>query len=286
MQPWSAVTLPSGWWSEDVCHRSAWVRPLTGRDEEDLLAAAAATLPERASALIARCVGGLGPLDALTEAHAAQLTVGDREALLLALRRVTLGERLQCVLDCAACSQAMDIDLAIGALLVAPGAAPSPIYQEAIGAPDGDWHVRYRLPIGADQIAIARACTEAPDCGARELLERCVLDAVSPTGMATDPGALPEAVADALGERMAALDPQAEIALELACPECRTRSHAVLDAADLLFRELAARGAGLYREVHRLALHYHWSERDILALPHGKRRRYLALLADTLGDEA
>jgi hypothetical protein len=28
-----------------------------------------------------------------------------------------------------------------------------------------------------------------------------------------------------------------------------------------------------------LALHYHWSETDILALPAGKRRRYLGLLA-------
>ncbi len=32
-------------------------------------------------------------------------------------------------------------------------------------------------------------------------------------------------------------------------------------------------------EVHVLALHYHWSEADILALPSPKRQRYLALLA-------
>lgn len=38
----------------------------------------------------------------------------------------------------------------------------------------------------------------------------------------------------------------------------------------------------LLTEVHALALHYHWSERDILALPRARRRRYLALLADAL----
>ena len=32
-------------------------------------------------------------------------------------------------------------------------------------------------------------------------------------------------------------------------------------------------------EVHILALHYHWSEADILALPSPKRQRYLSLLA-------
>ena len=36
----------------------------------------------------------------------------------------------------------------------------------------------------------------------------------------------------------------------------------------------------LYTEVHHLALHYHWSERDILALPRGRRQRYLGLLVE------
>jgi hypothetical protein len=39
----------------------------------------------------------------------------------------------------------------------------------------------------------------------------------------------------------------------------------------------------LYEEVHVLALHYHWSEAQILALATPKRRRYLALLARHVG---
>jgi hypothetical protein len=35
----------------------------------------------------------------------------------------------------------------------------------------------------------------------------------------------------------------------------------------------------LYEEVHRLAYHYHWPERDILDLSPTKRRRYLGLVA-------
>jgi hypothetical protein len=38
----------------------------------------------------------------------------------------------------------------------------------------------------------------------------------------------------------------------------------------------------LYTEVHYLALHYHWSEREILALTRGKRRKYLGLLVKQL----
>jgi hypothetical protein len=39
-------------------------------------------------------------------------------------------------------------------------------------------------------------------------------------------------------------------------------------------------------EVHVLALHYHWSEAEILGLPGPKRRRYLALLARHLGQDS
>jgi hypothetical protein len=35
----------------------------------------------------------------------------------------------------------------------------------------------------------------------------------------------------------------------------------------------------LYEEVHVIALHYHWPEAAILALPASRRRRYLGQLA-------
>jgi len=35
----------------------------------------------------------------------------------------------------------------------------------------------------------------------------------------------------------------------------------------------------LYEEIHVMALHYHWSEAQILALPRNRRQRYLALIA-------
>ncbi len=51
---------------------------------------------------------------------------------------------------------------------------------------------------------------------------------------------------------------------------------------DFLLQELDARAVQLLEEVHALALHYHWSEREILALAPTRRERYLALLADSL----
>ncbi|MGH7620647.1 MAG: hypothetical protein ACREPM_25830 [Gemmatimonadaceae bacterium] len=42
----------------------------------------------------------------------------------------------------------------------------------------------------------------------------------------------------------------------------------------------------LIEEVHVLALHYHWSESDILRLTRAKRQRYLALLERALSRDA
>jgi hypothetical protein len=56
----------------------------------------------------------------------------------------------------------------------------------------------------------------------------------------------------------------------------------LLDAGEFLYRELAGAGDVLFREVHRLAFHYHWREADILALPGEKRRRYLNLVDEEL----
>lgn len=42
----------------------------------------------------------------------------------------------------------------------------------------------------------------------------------------------------------------------------------------------------LYEELHLIALHYHWSESDILRMTTSKRRRYLRLIERHAGSAA
>ena len=101
----ATVLLPGGFWSNGVRHQKVGLRPLTGSDEAFLLDTQSVLLPaERTTALLARCLthlGELGPAAQQPTALVRALTVGDREALLLHLRRLTLGERLTCVLHCS-----------------------------------------------------------------------------------------------------------------------------------------------------------------------------------------
>jgi hypothetical protein len=335
----AAIVLPSGLWVEGVHHREAELRPLTGEDEAFLLEAAAELPPaRRTTALLSRCLTRLGPYSPAPVAAVRALTVGDREALLLHLRRLTLGERLECVLRCPApgCGEPLELDLAVSDLLAPPADLPAPLAETAGGWHEevihgvGAWRVRFRLPNGEDQelaadLTAAGGAGDAGDAGAVALLlGRCVASAVavspvspalpappqspdcpappaspdcqaappSPDGPApsTQPAAggppeMPAAVIEAVAGRMAALDPQAEISLRVDCPSCGRAMSALFDAGEWFCQEMAARAADLHREIHLLALHYHWREADVLAMTGRKRRLYLGLLAETLGWE-
>ena len=53
------------------------------------------------------------------------------------------------------------------------------------------------------------------------------------------------------------------------------------DVAAFLDGEMGARAARLLDEVHLLALSYHWSEAEILALPSDRRQDYLKRILTT-----
>src|SRR4051812_8585012 len=95
--------------------RDLGLRPVNAEDEVSLLETAASPVAVRATALLARCLED-------GERIAGALTIGDREALLLQLRRATFGERLDAIVRCpaGACGEPMELTLQVGDLLVPP----------------------------------------------------------------------------------------------------------------------------------------------------------------------
>jgi hypothetical protein len=269
------ATLPHGLWVEGERRVDAELRPLTGADEEFLLGPGSSLLPaERTTALLARCLVQLGGETPASMESVRSLAVGDREALLLQLRAATLGDRLDCVVICPACGEVMDVRLAVTELVLEPY-SDAPERREAVldGRP-----VAYRAVTGADQEAGARMALVDVDAAARLVLERCL--------EAADGDELTPEVERTLPALLAEADPQAELALRLRCTGCESEFSVALDAGTFLARELAGRQDELYRQVHVLASHYHWSEAELLALTPAKRRLYLELVADAAGSGA
>jgi hypothetical protein len=282
------VTLPGGIALQEGWYRTARLRPLSGRDEAFLEEEARALSPaSRTTLLLARCLESVGPLTPVTENSIRKLTVGDRDALLLHLRRLTLGDRISCVITCPepACGERMDLDINVRDLLSPAYSYKSAVHEAALAEGGESYRVRFRLPNGEDQERAASVVFDDPEAAARLILRRCVEQVVQ-DGEETGPvRAIPAAVESKLPEVMAELDPQADLLLDVTCPACQSSFTAPFDIADYFYRECLERRGDLYREVHLLAFHYHWSEAEIMAMTGQKRRLYLGLLAETLGGE-
>jgi len=271
------VAIPGGIWDRGVpeCdrpHRELMLRPVAPEDEVFVLDSHDMVPSTRATALLARCLEG-------GRETAEALTAGDREAMLLQLRRLSIGEHVPCVLQCPVetCSEPMEFALQIADLLVPAYAAPLGQHELIADEEGARYELTFRLPNGADLDAVAPlARTNAP-LAALELLDRCVANARA-NGVPQSPESLPAGVRARVAAAMAERDPQAEIELELVCPACGQAITTIFDTASFLLRELEQRADERLREVHALASHYHWSEREILTMSTRHRKRYLDLL--------
>ena len=266
------ITLPHGLWDGNRRRSSAELRSPTGADEAFLLTAGGLSRAEQVTELLARCVVRVDELPGGNDLARA-LTVGDREALLLHLRADAFGDQLACTLDCSACGERMDVDLCVSDLLLGPYDEVSDRHEVELDADGVHGEAVVRLATGADLEAAARQGDR--EGGLEELVRRCVLELRA----ADEPA--PLALADALSEPLAELDPQAEITIEAVCPSCGVELSGLVDAATVLFAELTASDERLLREVDAIARVYHWGEDEILGLDVHRRRRYLELLSET-----
>jgi hypothetical protein len=276
------TTLPNGYWEGGALWRQAQLRELTGEDHLFLIEECQGLLPAQwTTEVIARCVVKLGP-NAATRDAVRSLTVGDREALLLQLRRLTLGDKLKCILSCPLpdCGEKLELELDVASLLRPVNDAMATDHELSVSQANGRlMKVRFRLPAGNDQEAVALLALTDVDAAAELLMRRCIL---STSENGDEVSELPASLVESLSARMAELDSQAEINLLATCEACGGSFSFVFDTAGYFFQELEAEFQRLYREVHLLAFHYHWGLSEIFSLSSRKRRKFLELLENEL----
>ncbi|HBL28852.1 MAG TPA: phage baseplate protein [Acidobacteria bacterium] len=203
----------------------------------------------------------------------AAVPLGRREACLFRLYQETFGTGLDLATPCPHCGETLEISIGIDALGLGLDDGAS---AEAVEIEDGPLRLCLR-PLGGGDLAAAAGCADV-EAARRLLAGRAVLEATR-DGEGVDPFDLTDAEVELISRALAALDPQAEILLDLDCPGCGHAWQALLDAADCLWHEIDAAARRLLREVHLLARSYGWREADILAMSAVRRRRYLEILA-------
>jgi hypothetical protein len=290
----TTCVLPGGYIDADKqLYRQVQLNPFNG--EAEALVAAAPSGPALVSQVLALSIASIGPYQASLDL-VRQLLVADRQYLLLKLRAATYGERIGAVLHCPqpACGNKMDIDFTVDDVPVTSVDPVQATYQveltQDLAAGAGDDTVKhgrtvvFRLPNGSDQEALAPLLADQRDEEAAVLLlQRCI----QRIGAATTPApawieALSAAERAAIEQAMVQAAPRVELTMAGVCPECRQAFAIPFDLESFILQELHTSLDVLTREVHYLAYHYHWGEREIMAMPRVRRRRYIEVLADEL----
>lgn len=199
----------------------------------------------------------------------AALPLGQRDTLLLALRRATFGESLPGKSHCPQCGEAVEFELSCSALAAD---VSEPQYKHI----SHDGYSMTIRPLNSFDLAAAAGKTSVQQAHDL-LLRRCVAEARY-QGKMIEPETLPQEIENSITETALTADPQAEMLLDLNCPACQHHWHNILDIGHILWLEISTRAQRLLVDVHQLAKAYGWTEAEILKLSPARRATYLQMV--------
>jgi hypothetical protein len=200
----------------------------------------------------------------------ATLSIGRRDASLLTLREWMFGPSMSSVAVCPQCGQKVELCFDVSDLR-----AENPPGTHEIAVAAAGYELQIRLPNSTDLSAIA--AEPGADRQRRLLFERCLIVARR-DGQPAPPRELPPETIDAVAERLAEADPQADVQIAISCPFCGNGWQSAFDIVTFLWSEIEAWACRILRDVHTLASAYGWCERDILALSPARRQFYLEMV--------
>lgn len=207
----------------------------------------------------------------MSEEELSKMPIGRRDALLLGIRERMFGPHVDSVAKCAGCGIRLETGFDIKDIITEPP-------EEGEGSPsfnlDG-FRITCRLPDTNDLLAIS-GCMDVAE-GRKILLSRC-LTGIRRNGEDIRADQLPTAVIEAVSERMAERDPQANVELAMVCPDCGHGWSAIFDIASYLWEELEETVYRILGEVHMLAGSYGWSESEILSMSAWRRQYYINMI--------
>ena len=226
--------------------------------------------------------GGHHPIDAAVDAIVAawpdrdvdeirRMPLGERDAALLAIRRATIGDRLEARAACPVCATEVEVGLSCAQLITGHRPVPAQWTLDVEG---------YKVVLRPLDSLDAAAAAAAPDPeSARTLLLARAVVRARRGRQAVAAADLPPSVVDAISRSLGERDSAADMVLEFACPACGAGWSDSLDVATFVTAELAAGGRRLLGEIDLLARAYGWAETEILALGATRRATYVAMVA-------
>ena len=197
------------------------------------------------------------------------LSVGSRLERLLTLAADDERPAFSFPFHCTGCSQQIEFELTLEEISEQQRRAD---LVEAVAVEYDGRAFEFRKPCGRDQEI----------WGAMNIVDQTEAMQVMVSSLALTPevkaGVAPELI-ELVDEAMDEADPLVNFRCQITCAECATTNEFSIDLCEVALAILRRLQRRLIVTVHRLASHYHWSEQEIFAVPHWRRKEYLDLIS-------
>jgi len=260
------MKLPGGLLVDGQLRCDFSFKPITGSIEREILESS-----ENTDSLVTQITNMLNVTLAKVAGTPANkelissLCSGDRQYLILQLEAIINPASKWLTIDCHACDELIQLELIPATLPVKPAGQnfPATTTHLSIG------EVSLRVPNGADEEGLL----QQPD-SEKLRLSYLLKHLISQSNKGVDIGQLSTDDLLTIDQTLEDMMPQPSINISTACPYCDSLQEIALD----IYEWLNEKSNDIENDIHQLAINYHWSEKEILALPKTRRKHYLQLI--------
>lgn len=142
-----------------------------------------------------------------------------------------------------------------------------------------DRKFQFRRPNGFDQLELMNGEYENYEAAETALLRNLLVadkDEINPSCHLV----LTDESRQLLSAAMTKFDPLVNFSIPINCPYCGREDSYEVNLEQVALEKIAVIQQRLIEAIHKMALHYHWSEETIASLPEWRRLRYLALIRE------
>jgi len=247
------VDLPAGLLIDGKVYRTVSLVPMVGATRKDIARPEIRRDSTRvANVILGTCIKEMEPFDRVTGAELNRLLIGDREFLLLMIRRISSGDVVNFSMSCGACEQPFDSHVNLNTdIRVDP--LPSDVKVTALGEGEEKqefWtftannaearvkEVTFRFPTGHDQAIVAPAIRANPVDGTYRLMWLCLhsFNGTIKNDLPTDLfDNLPLPMLDFIQREFRNHQPGPDYSEPVVCPNCGAPNAMSLKASDFFF---------------------------------------------------
>jgi len=235
------VTLPCGFFRDGKVHTDARIAAMTGLTRKAIAKDDVRNNPIRVTdVILSHCLKSVGPYTAINKIL-PDLVIGDRDHLILEIRRISMGDEVSAGVECGECKAKVDLKFNLDELEMVK------LDPEDYSVVDGEMTYRLngknfnalcRFPKGKDQGLVLQMANKNPVAASYGLYVACLLewgDKKGPFETSFFEG-LSVRVIDEFEDAFMSFQPGPIMKMDAPCPACSANIDFTFRGSDFLFR--------------------------------------------------